>query len=106
MAACQLCLKLVPGQKSPQVIALVTAIMDWLESTKNANQDNDGITNQMTAQAVVEEYCLKIFEHADSLDKQAIFDKYVPFHVACFGSRVAIVNVVIFWFLRVGILVS
>lgn len=75
MAACRLALKLVPGQKTPETAELIRLIIEWLEATKKANADNEGISNQTAAQALLEEYALRIFEHADSLDKQAIFNK-------------------------------
>lgn len=75
MAACRLALQLVPGKKSPETAELLRVIIEWLEETKKANSDNDGITNQTSAQALIEEYALKLFEHADNLDKQEIFNK-------------------------------
>lgn len=75
MAACRLALKLVPGKKSPETADLIRAIIEWLEEVKKANSDNEGITNQTTAHALIEEYALRLFEHADKLDKDAIFNK-------------------------------
>lgn len=75
MAACRLALQLVPDKKSPETAELLRQILNWLEETKKANYDNDGITNQTSAQALLEEYALKIFEHADNLDKEKVFNK-------------------------------
>lgn len=77
MGACNFAMKLVPGKKSPETAALLKSILDWLEVTKKENLDNDGITNQITAQAMVEDYGLRLFDHADQLDRDAVFNKWV-----------------------------
>lgn len=51
--------------------------MDWLESTKKANSDNDAITNDIAAQAHVENYALKLFLYADKNDRESNFSKNV-----------------------------
>lgn len=78
MSACLLALRLVPGKKSPETAELIRSLLDWLEQTKKANQDNDGITNETTAQALIEEYALRLFEHGDQQDKAEVFNKYDP----------------------------
>ncbi|KAJ8978504.1 hypothetical protein NQ317_002407 [Molorchus minor] len=75
MSACLLALRLVPGKKSPATAELIRKLLDWLEKTKQANQDNEGITSETTAQALIEEYALSLFEHGDQQDKAEIFNK-------------------------------
>ncbi|ERL91533.1 vacuolar protein sorting-associated protein VTA1 homolog [Dendroctonus ponderosae] len=75
MAACRLALKMVPGPKSPQFSAFLGEILDWLEQTKQQNRDNDGITSETAAQAIIEEYALNVFNHAEQQDAAEIFNK-------------------------------
>lgn len=49
--------------------------MDWLEKTKKANHDNEAITNEVVAQAHLENYALKLYSFADQQDRAAIFNK-------------------------------
>ncbi|KAJ8978503.1 hypothetical protein NQ317_002406 [Molorchus minor] len=69
MSACLLALRLVPGKKSPATAELIRKLLDWLEKTKQANQDNE------ESQALIEEYALSLFEHGDQQDKAEIFNK-------------------------------
>lgn len=75
MAACRLALKMVPGPKSPEFSAFLGEILDWLEQTKQQNRENDGITSETAAQAVIEEYALNMFNHAEQQDAAEIFNK-------------------------------
>ncbi|KAJ8917515.1 hypothetical protein NQ315_005564 [Exocentrus adspersus] len=75
MSACLLALRIVPGKKSPETAELIRALLDWLEQMKKEHQDNDGIVNETTGQALIEEYALRLFEHADEQDKAGIFNK-------------------------------
>lgn len=75
MSACLLALQLVPGKKSPQTAELMRALLDWLEQTKKANHENEGITSETTAQALIEEYALRLFSYADQQDRAQIFNK-------------------------------
>lgn len=75
MYACQVAMKSVPGKKPPEVTALLIAIMDWLEQTKKENPDNDGITNETCAQALIEEYAIQLFTYADKQDAEENFGK-------------------------------
>ncbi|CAG9839221.1 unnamed protein product [Diabrotica balteata] len=75
MAACLLALQLVPGKKSPETAALIKSLLDWLEQTKQANADNEGITSETIAQSLIEEYALRLFSHADEQDRAEIFNK-------------------------------
>lgn len=51
--------------------------MGWLETTKSAHHDNEAITNEIVAQAHLENYALKLFTYADQNDRAANFNKYV-----------------------------
>lgn len=75
MYAVQSAMKIIPGPKSPEVSQLLIAIMDWLERTKTEKKDVEGISNEMCAQAIIEEYAIKLFNYAESQDKEARFDK-------------------------------
>ncbi|VEN56735.1 unnamed protein product [Callosobruchus maculatus] len=75
MAACRLALKLVPGKKSPETANLIRTMLDWLETTKQENSENEGITNETAAQAIIENYALKMFEYGDQQDKAEVFNK-------------------------------
>lgn len=50
-------------------------LMDWLESTKKANQNNESITNEVVAQAYLENYAFKLFSYADQQDRASNFGK-------------------------------
>uniref|UniRef100_A0A182JQY0 Vta1/callose synthase N-terminal domain-containing protein n=1 Tax=Anopheles christyi TaxID=43041 RepID=A0A182JQY0_9DIPT len=56
---------------------LLLAIMDWLESTKKQMADNESITNDVAAQAYLENYALKLFLYADKQDRASNFGKNV-----------------------------
>ncbi|KAK9888776.1 hypothetical protein WA026_001001 [Henosepilachna vigintioctopunctata] len=75
MFACQRAMHLVPGKKPPEVSKLLIALMDWMEETKKQNLDNDGITNETTAHALIEEYALQMFVHGDTQDRAGNFNK-------------------------------
>jgi len=49
--------------------------MDWLESAKKENSDNESITNEVAAQAYLENYALKLFSYADKQDRDGNFGK-------------------------------
>lgn len=75
MYAVQHAMKAVPGKKPPDIAALLMAIMDWLESTKAANLQVEGIASETTAHALIEEYALKLFSYADAQDNAENYDK-------------------------------
>lgn len=75
MYACQAAMKMVPGKKSPEVSALLIAVMDWLEQCKKEHRDVEGITDEVAAQALIEEYALQLFTYADAQDKAENFNK-------------------------------
>ncbi|RZF39890.1 hypothetical protein LSTR_LSTR010518 [Laodelphax striatellus] len=64
-------------KKSDEAKSLLMSLMDWLESTKKSFNDNELITNEMAAQAYIENYSLKIFLWADGQDREAVFNKNV-----------------------------
>jgi vacuolar protein sorting-associated protein VTA1 len=76
MYACQSAMKLIPGKKPPEVSALLIALMDWLEETKKANHDVEGICNETVAQAMIEQYAIQLFTFADGQDRAENFNKY------------------------------
>ncbi|KAI4465169.1 vacuolar protein sorting-associated protein vta1 [Holotrichia oblita] len=75
MYAVQSAMKIIPGPKSQEVSQLLIAIMDWLERTKIEKKDVEGISNEMCAQAIIEEYAIKLFNYAETQDKESRFDK-------------------------------
>lgn len=50
-------------------------IMDWLESVKKEQSENEAITNEVAAQAHLENYALKLFLYADKQDREGNFGK-------------------------------
>lgn len=52
-------------------------VMDWLETTKKAHTENESITNEVAAQAYLENYALKLFLYADKQDRASNFGKNV-----------------------------
>lgn len=75
MFAVQHAMKMVPGAKPPAVSKVLMAIMDWLEETKKNHHDVEGIVNDVEAQALIEDYCLKLFNYADGQEKAQVYDK-------------------------------
>ncbi|XP_050307243.1 vacuolar protein sorting-associated protein VTA1 homolog [Anthonomus grandis grandis] len=75
MAACRLALKMVPGKKSPEFTTLLNEILNWLEKAKEEHRSNEGICSETTAQALIEEYALNLFSHAEKQDAAEIFNK-------------------------------
>lgn len=62
-------------KKSEDAVKLLMSLMDWLEKKKTEYADNDAITNEIAAQAHIENYALKLFLWADGQDRAAIFNK-------------------------------
>lgn len=52
-------------------------VMDWLETNKKAHAENESITNEVAAQAYLENYALKLFLYADKQDRASNFGKNV-----------------------------
>ncbi|XP_073825600.1 vesicle trafficking 1 isoform X2 [Musca autumnalis] len=51
--------------------------MDWLENVKKEHSENEAITNEVAAQAHMENYALKLFLYADKQDREGNFGKNV-----------------------------
>lgn len=49
--------------------------MDWLEETKKEQKDNEAISNEVAAQAHLENYALKLFLYADKQDREQNYGK-------------------------------
>lgn len=62
-------------RKSPEAKALLTSLMDWLESFKKISDKNEAVTSDVAGQAVVENEAHKLFTKADSDDRAADFNK-------------------------------
>jgi len=52
-------------------------LIDWLEKTKKIQHDNEAITNEVAAQAHLENWALKLFLYADKNDRAGNFSKNV-----------------------------
>lgn len=55
----------------------LVGVMDWLEQVKKAHAENESITNDVAAQAYLENYALKLFLYADKQDRASNFGKNV-----------------------------
>ncbi|XP_037821866.1 vacuolar protein sorting-associated protein VTA1 homolog [Lucilia sericata] len=73
--ALQVGLKITTQQ--PEETKLLLGIMDWLEAVKKENSDNEAISNEVAAQAHMENYALKLFLYADKQDREGNFGKNV-----------------------------
>ena len=51
--------------------------MDQLETTKKSLKSNEAVSNDIVAQAHLENYAIKLFSWADAEDRAAHFDKNV-----------------------------
>ncbi|XP_055373439.1 vacuolar protein sorting-associated protein VTA1 homolog [Condylostylus longicornis] len=65
------------SSKQPDETALLLGLMDWLEATKKEHSENEAITNEVVAQAHLENYALKLFQYADKQDRDSNFGKNV-----------------------------
>ncbi|XP_017491284.1 PREDICTED: vacuolar protein sorting-associated protein VTA1 homolog [Rhagoletis zephyria] len=65
------------SSQQPDESKLLLAIMDWLEGTKKSQLENEAITNEVAAQAHLENYALKLFLYADKQDRESNFGKNV-----------------------------
>lgn len=63
--------------KTQEETNFLLKLMDWLEATKKALHDNEAITNDVAAQAHLENWALKLFLYADKNDRAANFSKNV-----------------------------
>ncbi|BES92954.1 Vacuolar protein sorting-associated protein [Nesidiocoris tenuis] len=64
-------------KKSDEAKTLLVRLMDWLEMIKKEMSDNEAITNDIAAQAHVENYALTLFEWADKQDRAGVANKNV-----------------------------
>ncbi|XP_013184508.1 vacuolar protein sorting-associated protein VTA1 homolog [Amyelois transitella] len=74
--ALQVGLKLT-SKKTPEETKLLMALMDWLEETKKNQKENEAISNDVAAQAHLENYALKLFLYADKQDREQNYGKNV-----------------------------
>nr|XP_045585522.1 vacuolar protein sorting-associated protein VTA1 homolog [Procambarus clarkii] len=64
-------------RKSPEARALLSGLMDYLETFKKENAANESVTNDIAGQALVENVAHKLFMWADGEDRAARFNKNV-----------------------------
>ncbi|KFM73993.1 Vacuolar protein sorting-associated protein VTA1-like protein, partial [Stegodyphus mimosarum] len=65
------------SDKTPGNSAFFLNLMDWLENEKKKRHDDEAITNDVVAQAHIENYALKLFLWADNEDRSGRFNKNV-----------------------------
>lgn len=65
------------SSRSVEETNFLLKLMDWLEVTKKKSSDNDTITNNIAAQAHLENWALKLFLYADENDRAGNFGKNV-----------------------------
>ncbi|XP_054008614.1 vacuolar protein sorting-associated protein VTA1 homolog isoform X1 [Hylaeus anthracinus] len=63
--------------KTPEETNFLLKLIDWLETTKKESRDNEAITNDIAAQAHLENWALKLFLYADENDRASNFGKNV-----------------------------
>lgn len=63
--------------KTPKETNFLMKLMDWLETTKKELHDNEAITNDVAAQAHLENWALKLFLYADENDRNSNFGNKV-----------------------------
>ncbi|KAG7197739.1 hypothetical protein KM043_001564 [Ampulex compressa] len=63
--------------KTTEETNFLLKLMDWLEATKKELRDNEAITNDVAAQAHLENWALKLFLYADKNDRASNFGKNV-----------------------------
>ncbi|XP_014481700.1 PREDICTED: vacuolar protein sorting-associated protein VTA1 homolog [Dinoponera quadriceps] len=63
--------------KTAEETSFLLKLMDWLEGTKKKLHDNEAITNEVAAQAHLENWALKLFLYADKNDRASNFTKNV-----------------------------
>lgn len=76
--------------KTSEETNFLLKLMDWLERTKKESHDNEAITNDVAAQAHLENWALKLFLYADKNDRAANFSQNV---VQSFYTAQALYNV-------------
>jgi len=63
--------------KSPENRPFLISLMDWLETEKKRMANDESISNEVVAQAHIENYALKLFLWADNEDRCGRFNKNV-----------------------------
>lgn len=63
--------------KTSEETNFLLKLMDWLETTKKELHDNEAVTNDVAAQAHLENWALKLFLYADKNDRESNFGKNV-----------------------------
>ncbi|XP_046824685.1 vacuolar protein sorting-associated protein VTA1 homolog [Vespa crabro] len=63
--------------KTGEETSFLVKLMNWLETTKKELHDNEAITNDVAAQAHLENWALKLFLYADKSDRASNFGKNV-----------------------------
>ena len=63
--------------KTSEETNFLLKLMDWLETTKKAFHENEAVTNDVAAQAHLENWALKLFLYADKNDRASNFGKNV-----------------------------
>lgn len=61
----------------PDEQMFLISIMDWLETFKKSNTENEAITSEVVGQAHLENYALRLFQYADKNDRAANFNKNI-----------------------------
>jgi len=64
-------------KSSKEALAVLLPLMDWLETEKGNQNDNEAVSNEVVASAHIENYAMKLFLAADKLDRAANFGKNV-----------------------------
>ncbi|CAH1644167.1 unnamed protein product [Spodoptera littoralis] len=67
----------IANKKTPEETKLLMGLMDWLEEVKKTNRENEAITNEVAAQAHLENYALKLFLYADKQDREQNYGKNI-----------------------------
>jgi len=62
---------------SPEALAILLPLMEWLEGQKKIHKENDAVVNEVVASAHIENYAMKLFLYADRCDRAANFGKNV-----------------------------
>ncbi|XP_013134303.1 PREDICTED: vacuolar protein sorting-associated protein VTA1 homolog [Papilio polytes] len=65
------------NKKTPEETKMLMGLMDWLEEEKTTHKDNEAISNEVAAQAHLENYALKLFMYADKQDREQNYGKNV-----------------------------
>jgi vacuolar protein sorting-associated protein VTA1 len=64
-------------KSSPEALAILLPLMEWLEGQKKVHKENDAVVNEVVASAHIENYAMKLFLYADKNDRAGNFGKNV-----------------------------